>query len=136
MAHTQKQEHIENTLMFCLWGVENKIITGKYKKLVGGSVGQSLRHVDIHVSFLSCRRPYYLHCQESNRGMQRMKIKDVVTVISVFPGAGSVFFHSHAGPFPVSVTGVAEGPACGPVLSGRSSRSCPGTLRQCLFPEL
>lgn len=47
-----------------------------------------------------------------------------------------MFFHSDAGPFPVSVPGIAEGPACGTVLSGRCSCSCPGTLRQCLLPEL
>lgn len=116
----------------CPWGVENKPLL---LQQVGRSVGQLLRHVDIHVSFLSCRHPYFLHCQEFNRDMQR-KLKYVLIVNSVFPGAGSVFLYSDASPFPVSVASVAEGPACGTVLSGRSSCSCPGTLRQCLFPEL
>lgn len=68
--------------------------------------------------------------------MQSRKLKYVLIVNFVFPGAGSVFLYSDASPFPVSVTSIAEGPACGTVLSSRSSCSCPGTLRQCLFPEL
>lgn len=117
----------------CPWGVENKPLL---LQQVGRSVGQLLRHVDIHVSFLSCRHPYFLHCQEFNRDIQSRKLKYALIVNSVFSGAGSVFLYSNASPFPVSVTSVAEGPACGTVLFGRSSCSCPGTLCQCLFPEL
>lgn len=117
----------------CPWGVENKPLL---LQQVGRSVGQLLRHVDMHLSFLSCRHPYFLLCQEFNRDMQSRKLKYVLIVNSVFLGAGSVFLYSDASPFPVSVTSVAEGPACGTVLSGRSSCSCPGTLCQCLFPEL
>lgn len=68
--------------------------------------------------------------------MLRMRMRNVVTVISFFPGAGSVLPHGDAGPFPVSITGIAEGPACGSVLPGRGSCSGPGALRQCPLPKL
>lgn len=44
--------------------------------------------------------------------------------------------HGDAGPFPVSVTGFAEGPARRPVLPGRGSCPGPGALRQCALPKL
>ena len=44
--------------------------------------------------------------------------------------------HGNAGPFPVSITGFTEGPACGPVLPGRGSCPGPGALRQRPLPKL
>lgn len=54
----------------------------------------------------------------------------------VCPGAGSVLRHSDAGPFPVSFTSVAKGPACGPELPGRGSCSGSRALRQRPLPKL
>lgn len=42
--------------------------------------------------------------------------------------------HGDAGPFPVSVAGLAEGAACGAVLPSRGSGSGAGTLQQRPLP--
>lgn len=53
----------------------------------------------------------------------------------VFPGTGSVLPHGNAGPFPVSIAGLAEGPARGPVLPGRGAGPSSGALHQCTVPN-
>lgn len=72
--------------------------------------------------------------------MQRMRRRNAVTVSSLSffkpPGAGSVLPHGDAGPFPVSVPGIAEGPARGSILPCRGSRAGPGALRQRPLPKL
>lgn len=80
-------------------------------------------------------------CSPNLLCVERMRRRNALRVIAISPstfppGVGSVLPHGDAGPFPVSVTGSAEGPARGSVVPGGGSCAGPGALRQCPLAEL